>query len=190
MKIVRSDCPCCKSKNITFVLKAKDHTVTKEDFEIWQCNICTLRFTQSIPGKDEMAAYYKSENYISHTNTDKGFINSLYHKVRRRTLIFKKNLVEKTTGINNGKILDIGCGTGAFLNTMQQASWECTGLEPDETAIAKAKDLYNLDLQHPGMLFEFPPATFDVITMWHVLEHVHELEEYLNQLRELLKPNG
>lgn len=190
MRVTKYECPVCKSKNLTFVIKATDYTVSHKNFEIWQCNLCTLRFTQSVPDKAAIAAYYKSENYISHSNTDKGFINSLYHKVRKRTLLSKRKLIEAITAIKKGEILDIGCGTGSFLHVMQQAGWSITGLEPDETAIAKAKELYGLNIQSPETLFKLAPATFDAITMWHVLEHVHELEEYLIQLKLLLKPGG
>jgi len=190
MRIVRSDCPICKSKDINFIIKAIDHTVSHEEFEIWQCNVCTLRFTQAIPGKEEIAAYYKSEEYISHSDSEKGLINSLYHKVRKRTLVSKKKLIEKYTGLSDGKILDVGCGTGAFLHTMHTAGWQITGLEPDETARLKAQQLYNLHVQEAGALFELRSETFDAITLWHVLEHVHDLHEYVDQLKKLLKPNG
>lgn len=190
MRIVRSYCPCCKSLDIIFVLKARDHTVSQEEFEIWRCNNCTLRFTQSAPGKKEISGYYRSEDYISHSDTNKGFVNSLYHKVRKRTLVSKRRLIEHTSGMSRGNILDIGCGTGSFLHTMKEAGWQVTGLEPDETAVTKARELYGLQVQSPETLFTLPPAAFDVITMWHVLEHVHDLEEYINQVRLLLKPGG
>ena len=190
MRIVRSECPVCKSENINFVIKAIDRTVSHEEFEIWQCNVCRLRFTQSAPDDQEISAYYKSEAYISHSDTDKGFINSLYHKVRKRTLVSKKKLIEKYTGLADGKILDVGCGTGAFLHTMQIGGWQTTGVEPDETARAKAQQLYNLNLKNSQMLFALQPGTFDAITLWHVLEHVHDLHKYIDQLKKLLKPNG
>ena len=190
MRIVRTECPVCKNKNIYFVLKAKDQTVSSEEFEIWQCNACSLRFTQAVPNKEEIGRYYKSENYISHSDTDKGLINSLYHKVRKRTLISKKKLIEKCTGISNGRLLDVGCGTGSFLNTMKQAGWSVTGLEPDDAARTKGKQLYDLDIQPAEMLFKEMPATFDAITLWHVLEHVHDLHEYVIQLKILLKSDG
>lgn len=91
MTIIHTGCPCCKSGEITLVLKAKDYTVSHQEFEIWQCSICTLRFTQAIPDKNAIGAYYKSEDYISHSDTDKGFINLIYHTVRKRTLVTKKN---------------------------------------------------------------------------------------------------
>ena len=185
-----SFCPCCKSENIAKALSAKDHTVSNEVFEIWQCNTCTARFTQNVPDKNEIKKYYKSEDYISHSDTKKGFINSLYHTVRKRTLHGKRMTVEKFTKLSTGKVLDIGAGTGAFLNTMDKAGWEVTGIEPDDTARENAKKLYGLSLLPPQELFTLPPQFFDAITMWHVLEHVHELHEYIDQLKKLLKPTG
>ncbi|MEO6219344.1 MAG: class I SAM-dependent methyltransferase [Ginsengibacter sp.] len=143
-----------------------------------------------MPGPEQIGSYYQSENYISHSNINRGFINKLYHQVRKRTLLQKGNLVENKTGRKQGNILDIGCGTGAFLNTMKKANWKVTGLEPDETARKKALDLYDLQLNTSEKLFSLPNESFDAITMWHVLEHVHDLHEYTNQVKSLLKPNG
>ncbi len=190
MMIVYSACPCCNGVDISKVLSAADHTVSNETFEIWQCNVCTARFTQNVPDKNEIEKYYKSENYISHSDTKQGFINSLYHFVRKRTLNGKRKLVEKYTKLSIGKILDIGAGTGAFLQVMQKSEWDVTGLEPDETARENAKKLYGLSLQPSEELFNLKAETFDAITLWHVLEHVHELHEYMDQLKKLLKLTG
>lgn len=185
-----SACPICNSNTIQHQLSAKDYTVTQQIFSIWHCNACTARFTQDVPEQDKIGAYYASENYISHSDTKKGIINSLYHLVRKRTLGAKRRLVINSTGIVNGSILDIGCGTGAFLNTMKEADWNITGLEPDDIARTKAAELYNIRPQEPGRLFELTPASFNVITMWHVLEHVHELHAYIRQIEKLLAPGG
>lgn len=183
-------CPVCKSELIREQLTAKDHTVSKEDFSIWECNACTTRFTQDIPSQDGIGVYYASENYISHSDTRKGIINSLYHLVRKRTLAAKKRLLISETGMMQGRILDIGCGTGAFLHTMQEAEWEITGLEPDAVARAKATELYQIHPQEPGRLFELAPSSYHAITMWHVLEHVHDLHGYMKQTANLLAANG
>jgi 2-polyprenyl-3-methyl-5-hydroxy-6-metoxy-1,4-benzoquinol methylase len=183
-------CPICKSNNIQQQLTATDHTVSQTKFSIWHCNSCTARFTQDIPGQDAIGAYYISENYISHSDTKKGLINWLYHLVRKRTLAGKKSLVIQESGIKKGVILDIGCGTGAFLNTMQEAGWNITGLEPDTIARTKASELYHIQPQEPGKLFDLTPASFNAITMWHVLEHVHELHAYIKQIEKLLAPGG
>jgi 2-polyprenyl-3-methyl-5-hydroxy-6-metoxy-1,4-benzoquinol methylase len=188
--ILYDSCPCCGQKNITPVFSAEDFTLSHERFEIWECKNCTLRFTQNVPGQDKIGAYYQSENYISHSDTNKGLINNLYHKVRIRTLAKKRKMVEEITGKSSGSILDVGCGTGAFLHTMQLSGWKIAGLEPDEAARKKALELYKLNLDSSEKLVSLPAESFDAITMWHVLEHVHELHEYIKRLKELLKPGG
>ena len=73
---------------------------------------------------------------------------------------------------------------------MQQSGWQISGLESDKTARKKAKELYNLKLDSSEKLFSLPVKSFDAITMWHVLEHVHELHNYIKKIKELLKPGG
>lgn len=147
-------------------------------------------FTQDVPGQDSIGAYYVSENYISHSETRKGIVNRLYHLVRKRTLSSKLKLVQHETGLQTGSILDIGSGTGAFIHTMKKAGWNTTGIEPDEKARAKASVIYNLETLPAAELFNLPAGKFNAITMWHVLEHVHQLHEYVTQLKKLLVPGG
>lgn len=182
-------CPVCDSADIHPVLTARDYTVSKDIFEIAECSHCTARFTQNIPDAASIGRYYQSENYISHSNTSKGLVNRLYHQARKITLNQKRSLVESVTGLKNGNLLDVGAGTGFFVDTMRKAGWKVTGLEPDETARARAGEM-NILLNESTDLFKLPPASFDVITMWHVLEHVHDLHGYLKQLKTLLQENG
>lgn len=188
--IHHANCPACGSENIQSLLQATDHTVSKEVFSIWRCNPCSLLFTQDIPEQDAIGAYYASDDYISHSDTKKGFINRLYHLVRNRTLHLKRRLVINETGLLEGEVLDIGCGTGAFLNNMKQAGWDITGLEPDEAARGKAMELYAFESLEPTALFELKPGTYNAVTMWHVLEHVHDLHGYLQKIETLLAPGG
>ena len=183
-------CPVCAADKIAPQLTAKDYTVSQQQFSIWHCNNCTVRFTQDVPEQNAIGAFYQSDNYISHSDTKKGIVNSLYHLVRSRTLNAKRKLIIDKVGMMKGEILDIGCGTGAFLNTMKTAGWGITGLEPDDTAIKKAAELYNIQAQLPEKLFELKPSTYHAITMWHVLEHVYELHAYIKQLHNLLTPQG
>lgn len=185
-----TQCPVCNSSQINPLLTVKDHTVSKESFVIWHCSNCTLRFTQDVPAEDAIAPYYNSPDYISHTNTNKGFINQLYKKVRKYTLQKKADLVIASTGIKKGKLLDVGCGTGAFLNVMQEKGWEAKGLEPEASARALALKLYDIEVNEPEQLFNWPDASFYAITLWHVLEHVHRLHDYISQLQKLLTKNG
>jgi 2-polyprenyl-3-methyl-5-hydroxy-6-metoxy-1,4-benzoquinol methylase len=183
-------CPACGSSNISFVLKAKDETVSKEFFDIWQCNNCTLRFTQNVPDEKNIGRYYQSSAYISHSNTSQGIVNKLYHTVRSITLQSKRRLVEKSSGKKTGSLLDVGAGTGAFASTLEKNGWNVTGLEPDETARTNAKKGFDIELQSTENLSSLPQHTFDVITLWHVLEHVHKLHVYLDTFYSLLADNG
>jgi 2-polyprenyl-3-methyl-5-hydroxy-6-metoxy-1,4-benzoquinol methylase len=188
-KVHYTNCPVCGSTDINPLLTVKDHSVSGDDFVIWQCSNCSLRFTQDVPDEASIGSYYQSTDYISHSNTNKGLINQLYQKVRNYTLDQKANLIIGQT-VKQGKILDLGAGIGAFLNTMKGRGWEITGIEPDQGARQQAKNLFNIELQEANALEQLSPSSFDAITLWHVLEHVHQLHAYVEQLKVLLKPNG
>jgi SAM-dependent methyltransferase len=188
-RIHYADCPVCNSRDIQPILTAKDHTVSGESFVIWHCSNCSLRFTQDVPDEDSIGPYYQSQDYISHSNTSKGLINQLYQRVRNHTLEQKASLVISNT-VPQGKMLDVGAGIGAFLNTMKTKGWEVVGVEPDEGARQQAKILYNLSLKPAEDFSDLPPNSFHAITLWHVLEHVHALHDYVEQLKQLLMTDG
>lgn len=183
-------CPLCNDHSIRFDFSAIDHTVSGETYEVWRCNNCQGLFTQDVPEEDQIGKYYNSEDYISHSDTKEGWINAAYHQVRNITLNNKKSLIEKETGIAAGTLLDVGCGTGAFLNKMNKGGWKVAGVEPDPGARETAADQYGLQISPSGNLSNLPPAHYDAITLWHVLEHVHDIHGYLQQLVRLLKPDG
>jgi 2-polyprenyl-3-methyl-5-hydroxy-6-metoxy-1,4-benzoquinol methylase len=185
-----NNCPVCGSAAISTVLSVRDYTVSNEVFPIAECSDCTFRFTQDVPDEAGTARYYKSENYISHTNTSKGLVNNLYQRVRKKTLKQKRKLIEDTVGISKGNLLDVGAGTGAFANEMQQAGWQVTGLEPDADARIVAKKDFGVELSPINIFYNLPDSSFDAITMWHVLEHVHDLNGYVAKLKLVLKKNG
>jgi 2-polyprenyl-3-methyl-5-hydroxy-6-metoxy-1,4-benzoquinol methylase len=188
--ITYKQCPLCNSFNIIQVLTTKDYTVSKEIFSVWQCDDCTCRFTQNVPGANAIGAYYQSATYVSHSDTKKGFINKLYHAVRNYTIQGKRRLVEKLSSRQNGSLLDIGAGTGAFAAAMQKAGWNITALEPDITARENASRKYGLSIQPLDDLVSFNDKEFDIITLWHVLEHVRQLHEYIETFHRILKDDG
>jgi len=159
-----TNCPVCGSADIKHIMSARDYTVSGKDFVIAECNSCSLRFTQDVPDADSIAPFYKSENYISHTNTSKGLVNRLYQSVRKRTLKQKRKLIEKTTGITKGNLLDVGSGTGAFAHEMKQAGWRVTGLEPDADARAVGKREFQIELADISEFYRQPGLWFDAIT--------------------------
>jgi 2-polyprenyl-3-methyl-5-hydroxy-6-metoxy-1,4-benzoquinol methylase len=184
------ECPVCNSNSIHKVLDVQDYTVSHELFEVWQCDQCTFRFTQNIPTAANIGPYYQSENYVSHSDTQEGFIHRCYHLVRNYTLQVKRKLIQQTTGKKTGDLLDVGAGTGAFSKIMKDAGWVVTGLEPDETARKNAFDINGLQLLSPDHLYQFSADSFDAITMWHVLEHVHDLHGYLDKYHSILRNGG
>lgn len=185
-----TSCPVCNDDRIHPLLTVKDESVSGEEFVIWQCEQCTLRFTQDVPDEASIGRYYKSPDYISHTNTNKGLLNQLYQKVRNYTLDSKAGMIIHHTGLQQGKLLDVGCGIGAFLHVMKAKGWQVEGVEPDEDTRRRARSLFQLSLKDPATLFDFPHASFNAITLWHVLEHVHDLHNYVEQLKLLLKKDG
>ncbi|HVY76777.1 MAG TPA: class I SAM-dependent methyltransferase [Puia sp.] len=183
-------CPVCQSDRLHFALRVKDHSVSGEYFDIWECDQCSFRFTANAPAADQIGRYYQSDNYISHSNTREGLVNSLYHRVRVHTLRTKYKLICSATGLKQGAHLDIGAGTGAFVQYMNQQRWKSTGIEPDDTARAVALKDHQTQLLPADALAELQPSSFDAVSLWHVLEHVHDLYPYLAQIKKILRPSG
>jgi 2-polyprenyl-3-methyl-5-hydroxy-6-metoxy-1,4-benzoquinol methylase len=188
--IHRDHCPSCNAASIEKLFAVKDYTASAETFWIWECKNCSLRFTQDVPDRDSIGRYYASENYISHTDTAKGLVNLLYRQIRKKTLKRKRKWVQRETCLSSGSLLDFGSGTGYFGHEMQTHNWNIVGLEPEEAARKMAKQLHHIELLEPNYLFEMKEEVFDAITLWHVLEHVHELHPTIDALKKTLKQDG
>lgn len=187
-------CPVCGNENFQAFLSCKDYTVSKAEFSILVCGGCGFALTSPRPTDDTLGAYYESDEYISHSNTKKGLISRLYQSVRKHTLKKKLQLVNRESKASaagkKGSLLDIGCGTGEFLNTCKQDGWSTMGIEPSPSAREMGKKNYGLDVREEDALAGLPAQSQDVITMWHVLEHVPYLNERIQKLKELLRKDG
>lgn len=168
------------------VLQCTDHTVSRETFGISECQNCKLLITNPQPETDSLGEYYKSEEYISHTNSTKGVFNKLYQLVRKRTLRSKLNLLGK----KKGQLLEIGCGTGELLSKCQEAGWITTGVEPNNDARNLAAENHSLNIQPSTDKLKIEAKSLDRIMLWHVLEHIPNLNETLEQLSLWLKEDG
>lgn len=182
------NCPICESEKTELFISAKDYFLTGEAFNIVKCTGCGFRFTNPRPEASDLGKYYESSEYISHSNTRKGMFATVYQQIRKYTLSRKLKLINKYQ--QKGEILDIGCATGQFLNYMKENGWKTTGIEPDEKTRSRAIADYGLNVFPEKQLNVFDKGGFDVITLWHVLEHVSELKERIGQLRNLLKKEG
>lgn len=181
-------CPICDNKQLNNYHKIKDYFLTQEDFTIVRCEQCGFLFLNPRPDKLEIAPYYKAEAYISHSDTKKGMIAKIYQVVRNLNIRKKYKLINKYKKL--GKILDIGCGTGDVLAYFSKKSWQVEGVEPDVDARKVAQEKNLLHLHNEQDFSGFPDSSFDVITMWHVMEHVHNLEERMKTVRRLIKTDG
>ena len=134
----------CNSTSFKEHLKSKDFSVSKEDFTILKCKDCNFHFTSPRPKNEELGRYYISDHYISHNNTSKNLFEKVYQLVRRIAIKGKYDLISGF--FNKGRILDIGCGTGDFLNKCKTEKWRTKGIEPSEIAKKQAISNYNLDV--------------------------------------------
>ncbi len=185
---MNNKCPWCGSDKAQINLWLKDEFLSKEDFHICECLNCGLLYTMPRPSKDKIGEYYKSEEYYSHQENKKGFIPKVYEAVKKINLKHKYKLA--SNGLKVGKVLDVGCGVGDFLHTAEMHGWECTGVEPSEDAKVIAQKRMNGKIISSEDLENIPEGFFDLITMWHVLEHVDDLRWQVEQLRRLVKPKG
>ena len=181
-------CPICDCNDSKSYISAVDHNVSNDIFFITKCSKCGLKYTNPKPTEETIGNYYKNENYISHTGTKKGVINKIYHIVRIYQLKNKESLISKYG--KEKKILDIGCGTGEFLNYCNKKGWETKGIEPDYKARCFGINNYKLTIEDADYINIFKHNYFSIITMWHVLEHVYHLKDYLNKIHSLLSKNG
>lgn len=183
-----ANCPICETDKIETVNEIRDHFLTGEKFQLTKCRNCGFLFTNPRPEKSLLGKYYESEDYFSHSKKKKGLITFLYDSVKNYSLNKKYKIISAYK--NDGNILDIGCATGEFLNQFKKHGWKTKGIEPADEPRQFAIENYHLDVQPEEALNEFYEDSFDVISMWHVLEHVPDLKERMEQIRRILKKDG
>ncbi len=167
-------------------ITVKDHSVTGESFSLDFDTTLELLRTTPQPSLSEIGRYYESPDYISHTDSARGWFEKIYQAVKKRAL---KNKISILANYQKcpGMLLDFGCGTGDFLVEAKHSGWTCTGFEPNENARQRA---LSKGIQLTEGVENLQPASFDAITLWHVLEHVHDVNHHLEVFSKLLKPNG
>ena len=183
-------CPWCNSENNHQFLKLKDYFLTQEDFEILECNECKLLFTSPCPEPDKIGNYYKSEDYLSHNEEKKGLFAKIYNKVKKINIKNKFNITVNGQQSTVNSLLDIGCGVGDFLLYAKEKGCNVTGIEPSEDARKIAEKKLDCKILSPEELQNIPDNSFDIITMWHVLEHVADLKTEIHHLQRILKKDG
>jgi len=166
------------------LLTTKDHLITKEKFSLEIDNEYDMLVTIPKPKKTEK--YYQTTNYISHSDTAKNLFEKVYQIIKKHTLRKKTKLINQFS--NKGKsLLDIGCGTGEFLAMAKNDHWSTFGVEPNLKAREKAT-LKNINVV--AALDNIGNLKFNVISLWHVLEHLPDLQNQIKKITELLTEEG
>ncbi len=183
-----NNCPVCLGEQIKQVLTCTDYTTTNEEFVLCQCSDCSFRFTNPRPDIEESVKYYQSDDYISHTDSKKGLLNKIYQIARDYMIAAKyKSTVKK---YNARSLVDYGCGTGDFLKYCLDKGHQSIGLEIDESARKIAANKGCHDVYDPSQLEKLSDSSADIITLWHVLEHIHELHPTVKHFNRILNSNG
>ena len=167
-------------------LTVKDYSVSKETFDLYYDETLDMLITHPQPSLETLGKYYESEDYISHTDNKRSLFEKLYHFIKNIALKNKLNLINSLQP-QKGRILDVGAGTGEFLSVAKNDGWQTIGVEPSDRAKAIAK---NKGVSFVEETSELENHSFDVISMWHVLEHVPDLDKQIKELKRLLKPTG
>ncbi|NND76688.1 MAG: methyltransferase domain-containing protein [Flavobacteriales bacterium] len=178
-----NNCPSCDSSELLLHVQTKDHYFSNEAFDIIRCSNCQLGITNPQPDKDHIGEYYDSENYISHGTKKQGLFERLYKFAQ--TLNFRDKLSLIRSLSSSPKLLDYGAGNGSFVNSLIKKGVVAEGVEPNAQARENALVQFGLKLHS-----DIPEKKFDIITMWHVLEHIHDLKNTLKNILDHLNPNG
>jgi 2-polyprenyl-3-methyl-5-hydroxy-6-metoxy-1,4-benzoquinol methylase len=182
-------CPVCHSNQFNTFKEVPDWLVSKEVYTISQCNSCLFKFTSNAPTAENIGPYYNSEEYVEHSDTKSGVIYGVYHYARTLMLKFKLSKIKKNT--SGKKLLDVGSGSGYFVNHMKQNGYEVTGVEISDKAVELCKTKFDIQAEKPEKFLAGKLDTdYDIISLWHVFEHVYTFDEYFSLFTKSLKKGG
>ena len=182
-------CPSCGSDSIKHFLDVPDYYFSKQVFPVDECSNCGLRFTQNRPTAEEIGAFYDSENYASHDSGKKPSVFLKVYQLARDYMLDQKFNMVRQFKPEWKQVLDYGTGEGFFTEFLSKKGKEAFGIEPSDVARENFKNRTGREL-YPSIASLPGDKTFQVITLWHVLEHIHTLRETMNELVAKLQSKG
>lgn len=181
-------------KKLKHVLSANDHLVTGRKFDILKNPETTILETHPRPTKEELPTYYDSENYTSHNDKSAGIVSFCYRIIKsistRRKIRIGQNSLSKNTPQNKPRLLDVGCGTGDFLYSCLKKGWQINGIENNKNAKNNSRTEVSSFIFDDFEFLKSQPERFDIITMWHSLEHIIDLKQTIVDMKKLLTNKG
>jgi len=184
------NCFLCENRSLNKIFSTLDYIASKKNFDILECSKCDMRITSPFPEENELHKYYESKNYRPHKKRSYLPIDYIYNIIRKFMFFKKRKLIEKNSNLKKGKLLDIGCGTGEFAEFMKNSGWEVVCVDSSKEARNIAMERFNLKVLEVEEFFNLKNVKFDVITMWHTLEHVDKPLKYVDKVNKILNDNG
>jgi SAM-dependent methyltransferase len=170
-------------ERVRLLFRAQD-PVTAEWFHVGFCKDCRLNVTVPQPPESEIGRYYPPAYY----GTGDRYLPVIEWLLDR---MYRMRLKRVTSGVTPGRALDIGCGRGLLLARLRDMGWEVQGTELSETSARYGREVLNLDIETKNLGdANFPDASFDLVIIWHVLEHLYAPQETLREIHRILKPDG
>lgn len=153
----------------------------EEPYKVLRCLNCSLVFVYPFPDYTDLKEHYNHDYYKAWVNEQK----------KKRIKMWGNRLKELQKIRQGGRLLDVGCGEGTFLKLAKRNGWHISGTELSAYAVKYATDVLGADI-FCGEIEDagYPENSFDIVTMWHVLEHVRDPNQYLNEIRRVLRPDG
>ena len=183
-------CNLCGSRETTLVRSIREHRYgLQTDFRVVRCARCNLVYLNPRPSQEEMLAYYPPEYQEAMRHVVQEVRQSRVGRLGLRML----RRIRIPPPPPEGRVLDIGCASGDYLVALRRLGWQVYGIEMDAGAAEYARERFGLSIRTgcaEDTLSDFPDAHFDVVTMWHVLEHLFEPSRVLKEVRRTLKPGG
>lgn len=185
---MQKNCLICQKDALIHELHTKDYFLSQEEFDLLRCTNCGVIITKPFPSPEKLGSYYDSGEYFSHGGNEKGLVPEIYNFIKGVNI--KKKFQQVTKDLDTGKVLDIGCGIGDFLAYCKKEGWKVSGLEPNEQARKLVLKNHQIEVEDVSEISKLPNEQFDLITLFHVLEHVAEPKDMVSEILRILKPGG